>query len=119
MMDADLPAGNSRIDNQIIQFPLHGLDYQEYNKDFYESLFEAKNYSVVVPYVREFSRGIYGRKSFFSIRQFFMWEDAVNRVKDKAYSAMESDRYRGELPRFKYEIYTLIYKNNLRLLSRN
>ena len=67
----------------------------------------------------KFNRGKYQCKSLFAISKHFMVEDAVNKSKDKACSAMESGQYHRDLPGFDYEIYTLIYEKNLRILSIN
>ena len=116
---ADLPAGLSRLEQRCLQVPLEGSAYIADNKDLFSKLFSSTNLAIAGPYVKKFSRYKDGRKAYFAIRQHFMGDDAINRAKDKAYTALETAKYRGDSQRFSYETYVLIFEKNMRLLSSN
>ena len=90
---ADIPAGLSLLKQRCLQVPLDGSAYIADNKDLFSKLFLSTNLAIAGPYVKKFSRSKDGRKAYFAIRQHFMGDDAINRAKDKAYTALETAKY--------------------------
>ena len=109
METADIPAGINCLEVRALQFTLEGSAYDADNKDFYLKLFWSMNVIIAGPYVNNFSKTKDGNNTYFAIHQNFMSDNAMNRSKEKTYSALEASKHCGKSQRFTYENHVLIF----------